>query len=368
VLSADVVLPEEAPEWAKERAELWNAAERAETRKNATVAREFEVALPDELNPKQRREVALQFAKELVRKHGFAADVAIHKPSPAGDERNHHAHILVSSRRLGPEGFTEKTRELDDQKSGPELVKHWRERWAQLVNERLREQERPERIDHRTLEAQGIDREPGKHLGPAATNRERREQEQSRRGPELERQRQENAHLREQAKEQARQEARSQVEEAQRELADVQSEREKAQEHARAEREEAAKQPPAPPTPPQLSQEERAAILAKAREATAKRRMELEQEATRRPAPQRTEPTKEQAKERSAPAPEPRQKAQEPPPPAQEKPLDMAAGLAAARARFEEMKRQKEEQERAQRQAEQQVKRSKHRDREEPER
>lgn len=458
VLSATVVLPKGAPQWAQDRAQLWNEAEQAETRKNSTVAREFEVALPDELNPKQRKEVALQFAKELVQKHGFAADVAIHKPSPAGDERNHHAHILVSSRRLGPEGFTEKTRELDDQKSGPELVKEWRERWAQLVNERLREHQRPERIDHRTLEAQGIEKDPGRHLGPAATGRARREQE-SHRGPELEAQRQEQAKARDHAAEQLRS-ARRAIEAAERELAAAQREaaqaaREEAQERARADlaaqaaarlaqlREQArlaslakaqapakveqehraapqqtapqeqerrtpqltkteqpqpapTKEQPSPPTQaaekaqasiraneqsappqeksqpqapapnptkaepvPQLSAEEKAAILARAREATAKRRLELEQEAARN-TPQRTEPTKEQTKERIAP--EPRQKAQEQPP-AQEKPLDMAAGLAAARARFEEMKRQKEEQERAEKECAELAKKDRQRER-----
>ena len=180
VESAAVILPSNVPEWAADRAALWNAAEQAETRKNSTVAREFEVALPDELSPAERERLAHDFARELVERHGCAVDVAIHAPGKGGDNRNHHAHILLTTRRLGPEGFTEKTRELDDKKTGPQIVTQWRERFASLQNERLREAGIEARVDHRTLEAQGIDREPTRHLGPAATGYERRKGEPSR--------------------------------------------------------------------------------------------------------------------------------------------------------------------------------------------
>ena len=180
VESAALILPDNAPEWARDRAQLWNAAEQAEKRKNSTVAREFEIALPAELSPAEREKLAHDFTRELVNRHGMAADVAIHAPGKEGDNRNHHAHILLSTRRLGPEGFTEKTRELDDQKTGPQIVTQWRERFASLQNERLREAGIEARVDHRTLEAQGIDREPTRHLGPAATGYERRTGEPSR--------------------------------------------------------------------------------------------------------------------------------------------------------------------------------------------
>ncbi|HIF5740202.1 TPA: MobQ family relaxase, partial [Enterobacter kobei] len=113
VVSTNLILPSNAPDWAHDREQLWNAAEQAETRKNSTVAREFEVALPDELPPSERLRLSHDFARELVARHGCAADVAIHAPSKEGDDRNHHAHILLSTRRLGLEGFGEKTRELD---------------------------------------------------------------------------------------------------------------------------------------------------------------------------------------------------------------------------------------------------------------
>ncbi len=172
VEAAFLLLPASAPDWARDRARLWNAAELAETRKNSTVAREFEIALPAELDAEQRQRLAADFARELVVRHGCAADVAIHRPSRAGDARNHHAHILLTTRRLTAAGFTEKTRELDDLKSGE--IGRWRARFAEVQNERLREAGVEARVDHRSLEAQAIDREATIHLGPAATTLERR--------------------------------------------------------------------------------------------------------------------------------------------------------------------------------------------------
>lgn len=169
---SQIVLPADSPEWATDRAALWNAAEQAETRKNSTVAREFEIALPSDLSYDERQRLAVDFAKEIVERHGCAADIAIHAPGKGGDNRNHHAHILCSTRRLTPEGFTQKTRELDERKSGE--VDRWRERFAELQNERFHENGIDAQVDHRSLKAQGIDREPTEHLGVAATGYERR--------------------------------------------------------------------------------------------------------------------------------------------------------------------------------------------------
>lgn len=176
VESSEIIAPAGAPSWATNREQLWNQAELSERRKNAVVAREFEVALPAELTKEQRRELAVKFARELVKEHGFAADISIHKPSKEGDQRNHHAHILVTTRRLDQEGFSKKTRELDEMlHRGPQAFEHWRERFAKLTNEALEKNQRRERVDHRTLKAQGItDRAPTQHLGPRATAIERK--------------------------------------------------------------------------------------------------------------------------------------------------------------------------------------------------
>lgn len=184
VESTIVILPAQVPAWAVNRSALWNAAEQAETRKNATVAREFELALPSELTAAQRRDLAHAFAREIVTRHSCAADVAIHAPTPKSDERNYHAHILITTRRLEAHGFTEKTRELDDRRSGE--IEHWRQQWTVITNQHLERAGYAQRIDHRTLEAQGIDREPTHHLGPAATEYEHRTGEPSRRRLETE--------------------------------------------------------------------------------------------------------------------------------------------------------------------------------------
>jgi len=171
VLHCEVVLPEAAPHWAEKREQLWNQAEAAEHRKNSTVAREFELALPNELSAVLRTELARAFTRELVDRHGFAADLALHEPHREGDQRNYHAHILVTTRRLVSAGFTDKTRELD---ANPDQIEHWRARWADLQNEYLREYGHDARVDHRTLKEQGFVREPGRHNGPAITALERR--------------------------------------------------------------------------------------------------------------------------------------------------------------------------------------------------
>lgn len=154
VVESAVILPEGAPAWARDRAALWNAAEQAEKRKNSTVAREFEIALPAELPGDARAQLARDFAAELAERHGCAVDVCIHEPGHGGDHRNHHAHLLLTTRRLGADGLGEKTRELDDRATGPELVSQWRERFAVMQNERLQAHGLAERVDHRTLEAQ----------------------------------------------------------------------------------------------------------------------------------------------------------------------------------------------------------------------
>jgi len=172
VIYSEILLPDNSPGWARDRASLWNAAEAAETRKNSTVAREFEIALPSELEPEQRKKLAVDFARELVIRHGCAADVAIHAPGKGGDQRNHHAHILLTTRRLTPMGFSEKTRELDDKKAGE--VARWRERYAAIQNQLLGALAGAELVDHRSHKDRGIATFPGRHLGPSAVAFERR--------------------------------------------------------------------------------------------------------------------------------------------------------------------------------------------------
>ncbi|WP_162248399.1 MobA/MobL family protein, partial [Rhizobium sp. Root491] len=82
----EIVLPQGVPaDWALDRSALWNAAEFAEKRKDARVAREFEIALPHELSTEGRLKAARAFAQDLANRYGAAVDFAIHSPSEHGD-------------------------------------------------------------------------------------------------------------------------------------------------------------------------------------------------------------------------------------------------------------------------------------------
>lgn len=184
VLHTEIVLPERLADadmsWAKDRANLWNSVEAAETRSNARVAREFLVALPAELDEKQRLGLVRGFSQELADRHRFVVDFAIH--APRTDPRNFHAHLLTSTREIHTTGFGPKTAlEVSDQQRQErgltpfyqELV-DTRERWAQRANEALEAAKIPARIDHRSLAAQGIDREPALYLPRPLYEMERR--------------------------------------------------------------------------------------------------------------------------------------------------------------------------------------------------
>ena len=174
VEASALFVPDGSPDWANDRAALWNAAERSEKRKNSTVGREIVVALPAELCAADRQRLAFEFGRSLMERHGCAVDVCIHAPGKDGDERNHHAHVLMSTRRLTREGFGEKTREWDDRKLGKETVTHWRAEWAMLANRALERAGRSERIDHRSHADRGIEAMPTSHQGPAVTDMIRR--------------------------------------------------------------------------------------------------------------------------------------------------------------------------------------------------
>jgi hypothetical protein len=187
VMHKEIVLPsrfsQENLSWALERSYLWNAAEHAETRSNARVAREYLVALPVELSAEQRLALTRGFARELTDRYQFAMDVAIHAPRdyPGSDPRNFHAHLLATTREVQLGGLGPKTtlewndsarREIGLEPAVAELF-HVRKRWAEATNEALREADLRVQVDHRSLRAQGIDREPYPHIPKAAYEMER---------------------------------------------------------------------------------------------------------------------------------------------------------------------------------------------------
>lgn len=176
VTHTEIFLPSqfgESPmEWARDRHRLWNAAEAAEKRRNSRVAREFEVSLPSELSPTQRLALARSFAREVSDRYGIAVDLAIHGPKMGGDPRNFHAHLLATTREVTPTGLGAKTgldigaleRTKRGLPHGREEYTAVRERWAVLTNQALREANIEARVDHRSLAAQGIDRQPMVHV------------------------------------------------------------------------------------------------------------------------------------------------------------------------------------------------------------
>ena len=183
VKTAYILAPSSAPSKFLTRTSLWNAAEASETRKNSRVAREVILALPHELSDTERHDLTRDMALYLIERYRVAVDVALHSPvkGDGHDPRNHHAHLLFTTRELSHKGLGAKTRVLDDKVTGPQEIEIIREVWETLANDALsRAGFTDVKIDRRTLEGQGIDRIPQTHIGPegiAAEEREYREQD-----------------------------------------------------------------------------------------------------------------------------------------------------------------------------------------------
>ena len=188
---AEIVLPEGVHGGQLEglyRGILWNVAEAAEKRCDARPAREVEIALPAELSAEARRALAVGFGRELAQRYGVAVDVSIHAPHAWGDQRNHHAHLLMTTRRV--EGMEEgggvrlgekSDLELSDTKRkarglgrAAEEIESIRGLWAGRQNQALEQAREAARVDHRSFERQGLAGRPTQHLGPGAAAQERR--------------------------------------------------------------------------------------------------------------------------------------------------------------------------------------------------
>jgi hypothetical protein len=134
VMGAEILLPEDAPEWMRDRGQLWNAVEKAEKRADAQLARDYILTLPHELDAEQRRDLTREFVRRQFVEKGFVADIAWHAPHGKGDERNHHAHVMVVMRRVDGEGFARTKERAPAGKHPAEHWKNelraWREAWA----------------------------------------------------------------------------------------------------------------------------------------------------------------------------------------------------------------------------------------------
>lgn len=142
-----ILAPPEAPGWLTESSEaLWNEVERTERQKNGQTARYFDVALPVELDDKQKKDLLIRYCQENFVNEGMIADIAFHDLN----SKNPHAHVMLTMKNVGPEGFLTKNREWNDKK----CLEAWRQNWEVITNEALKKYGHKSRIDCRTLEEQ----------------------------------------------------------------------------------------------------------------------------------------------------------------------------------------------------------------------
>jgi Ti-type conjugative transfer relaxase TraA len=170
VVHSEVMAPEGSPERWQDREALWNEVEAGEVRKDAQLAREIEFSIPREMSQAQGVELARDFVSQEFVDRGMVADLNVHWDIWPDGLAKPHAHVMLSMREVKPDGegaFGKKVREWNS----TELLTDWREAWASHVNTRLAELDIDARVDHRTLEAQGIDLEPQHKIGPAGARR-----------------------------------------------------------------------------------------------------------------------------------------------------------------------------------------------------
>lgn len=142
-----ILAPVNAPEHiVKDSTALWNEVERVERQNNGQTARYFDVAIPAELNNDDKKKLVLEYCKKNFVEKGMIADIAFHDL----DSDNPHAHVMLTLKTIGPEGFGKKERSWNDRK----MSVLWRESWASMANSYLAAAGSSERIDHRSLQAQ----------------------------------------------------------------------------------------------------------------------------------------------------------------------------------------------------------------------
>ncbi|OXE35059.1 MAG: hypothetical protein CGW95_16215 [Phenylobacterium zucineum] len=201
VVHTEIMIPEgvEAPPWITDRQTLWNMVERSEKRVDAQLAREVEITLPRELSKEQQIALVRRFVGDQFVRQGMIADIGLHRPDASDGREQPHTHVLLTLRRLdaGSEtGFAStKKRDWNEREDIARAVAEarkrfnntglsvdkealeaaearrnvnvWRERWAAYANDALAQAGSEARIDHRTLEKQGISRPAQIALGLA---------------------------------------------------------------------------------------------------------------------------------------------------------------------------------------------------------
>jgi ATP-dependent exoDNAse (exonuclease V) alpha subunit len=166
IVHRQIFLPSTAPKEYSNRETLWNEVERAEKRSNARLAKEVRVALPKELSLEDNIRMVDRYVTDNFINIGMCADVTIHDKG----DGNPHAHILLTTRSVTPEGFNGNKDRSWDTKA---VLVQWRREWANYLNREYERQGLDCRVDHRSYKEQGIDREPTIHLGHRVLGLER---------------------------------------------------------------------------------------------------------------------------------------------------------------------------------------------------
>ena len=166
VLYSEILIPDNAPTWMKDRGKLWNAAEAAEKRKDSRVAKEVELALPKELSISENIELLKEYIDENFVKEGIVADVNIHDQDLGN--QNIHAHVMLTTRCATSDGLSDKKALFLDKN---ESLYKWRDSWANVVNKHLALNGHNIQIDHRSYQEQGIELEPQNKRGPKFTRK-----------------------------------------------------------------------------------------------------------------------------------------------------------------------------------------------------
>lgn len=175
VVFKEIFLPESAPESFENRAILWNEVEKVEKRKDSVLAREINIALPVEIDREQQENLIREYVKDNFVSKGMIADVSIHDKGNG----NPHAHVMLTTRSVSPEGFGKKNTEWEPTfRNGKaiktDLIEEWREKWSEYANKALEQVHSKERIDHRSYERQESEMLPTKHMGASVHQLEKR--------------------------------------------------------------------------------------------------------------------------------------------------------------------------------------------------
>lgn len=167
---SEVLLPPGAPERWHQREILWNEVEAAEVRRDASLAREVEFAIPSELSQREAMSLARAYAVEAFISQGMIGDINVHWDVRADGLPRPYAQILLAMRPASQEGFGLKERSWNDRSH----VLRWRALWSKMANAYLTALGHEAQIDHRSHAARGILQEPQNKIGPSAARRARR--------------------------------------------------------------------------------------------------------------------------------------------------------------------------------------------------